>query len=46
MIETLISIVVEIADFFIDLWINKITSRKKADKGSRFFPRKNYFLKR
>lgn len=29
MIETIITIVVDVADFFIDLWINKISNRKK-----------------
>lgn len=32
MVETIITIVVDIAVFFIDLWINKITSRKKNEK--------------
>lgn len=35
MIDFLIDFFVEIADFFIDLWVNKITAKKrKNDKGS------------
>jgi len=30
MFEVIIDILAEIADFFIDLWVNKITNRKRG----------------